>query len=253
MSMNPPPPPPPPPPSAAGASPAAYSATDAWTYGWNKFTKHLGQILVAVLVLVAALLILNLIGYLIGRATACEPTISVTDTGITTNNCNTGLFSGSNILQWLFSLFSWIVSYVISAGLVRGALDIVDGRDLDPKTLLTPHRLPAVIGAGILTSIATFVGLLLCVLPGLIIAFLLSYTLYFLMDREDLGVMDALKASFSFTTTNLGNVLMWFLLSLVTGIVGALLCGIGLIAAIPIVLIGTAYTYRKLSGLPVAA
>lgn len=208
--------------------------------------------MVAVIVLVAVMLVLQGIGFFIARAVSCDPTATLTDNGIRVETCNRGFFSAGNIVQWLFSLLSWIVSFVISAGLVRGALTIVDGRDLDPKTLLTPHRLPEVIVASILTSIATFIGLALCVIPGLIISFLLSYTLYFLMDRDDMSVGDAIRASFEFTTKNLGNVVLWFLLSLVTAIVGALLCGIGLLAAIPVILIGTAYTYRSLSGRPVA-
>ncbi|MFT3871523.1 MAG: hypothetical protein QM714_02585 [Nocardioides sp.] len=250
MSMDPPPPPPPPPP--AGASPTGYSAGQAWSYGWNKFTKHFGQIMLAVLVLVVVMFVLEGIGFFVTRAVSCDPTATLTDNGIKVDTCNRGFFSAGNIVSWLFGLLAWIVSFVISAGLVRGALTIVDGRDLDPKTLLTPHRLPEVIVASILTSIATFIGLVLCIIPGLIISFLLSYTLYFLMDRDDMSVGDAIRASFEFTTKNLGSVVLWFLLSLVTAFVGALLCGIGLLVAIPVVLIGTAYTYRTLSGRPVA-
>ena len=50
-----------------------------------------------------------------------------------------------------------------------------------------------------------------------------------------------------------GNVILWFLLSVLAWFVGALLCGLGLIVAIPVVLIGTAYTYKTLNNEPVAA
>ena len=68
-----------------------------------------------------------------------------------------------------------------------------------------------------------------------------------------MGAIDAIKASFEFTKANAGNVILWFLLSLVAWFVGALLCGVGLIVAIPVVLIGTAYTYKTLNNEPVAA
>ena len=83
--------------------------------------------------------------------------------------------------------------------------------------------------------------------------FFTSYTLYFLMDREEMGAVDAIKASFDFTKDNAGNVILWFLLSVLAWFVGALLCGVGLIVAIPVVLIGTAYTYKTLNNEPVAA
>jgi uncharacterized membrane protein len=90
------------------------------------------------------------------------------------------------------------------------------------------------------------------VIPGLVVAFLTSFTLYFLMDRQELGAIDAIKASYSFTTKNVGNVIVWFLLCLATYVVGFVLCGVGLIAAVPVILIGTAYTYKTLNGQPVA-
>lgn len=218
----PPPPPPPAPPQGGGG----YSAGTAWSFGWNKFTGNLGSILIAVLVLVAVQVVVQVVSYFV---------------------------SDSLILRWVISLAGWVLSMIIGAGLVRGALDITEGRELDPKTLLTPNKLGEVIVASLLISVATFVGLILCVIPGLLVAFFTSFTLYFLMDRQELGAIDAIKASFEFTKNNAGNVIVWFLLCLATYIVGFLLCGVGLIAAIPVILIGTAYTYKTLNGQAVAA
>ncbi len=122
---------------------------------------------------------------------------------------------------------------IIGAGIVRAALDITEGRSVNAAEILTPHKLGDVIVVSLLTGIATFIGLILCVLPGLAVMFFTSFTLYFLMDREELGAIDAIKASFEFTKNNAGNVILWFLLSLATWFVGALLCGVGLIAAVP--------------------
>lgn len=212
----------PPPPPPAGVP---YSAGTAWSYGWNKFTANFGHILVAVLVLVAIQIVVQVLSYLVSDA----------------------LF-----LRWLFSLASWILSMIIGAGLVRAGLDITEGRPVEAGKILTPNKLGEVIVASLLTGIATFVGFIACILPGLAVLFFTSFTLYFLMDREEMGAIDAIKASFAFTKDNAANVIVWFLIAMVTWIVGALLCGIGLIAAVPVVLIGTAYTYKTLNGQPVA-
>ncbi|QWF23008.1 hypothetical protein KM427_04540 [Nocardioides sp. LMS-CY] len=219
-------PPPPPPPPAPPQGGGGYSAGTAWSFGWNKFTGNLGSIVIAVLVLVAVQVVVQVVSYFVGD---------------------------SLILRWVISLAGWVLSMIIGAGLVRAALDITEGRELDPKTLLTPNKLGEVIVASLLISVATFVGLILCVIPGLLVAFFTSFTLYFLMDRQELGAIDAIKASFEFTKNNAGNVIVWFLLCLATYIVGFLLCGVGLIAAIPVILIGTAYTYKTLNGQAVAA
>jgi uncharacterized membrane protein len=262
MSTNEPPPeqpppagygeaPPPPPPAAPPGGSGGYSVGNAFTYGWNKFTQNLGQILVAVLVLVGVLVVVQLVGFFIGRAVACDPSFNLT-TG-ETETCNGGLFTAQNIVSWAFSLISWIISMIIGAGIVRAALDITAGRQLEPSTMLRPHKLGDVVIASLLIGILTFVGFILCVIPGILVAFFTSYTLYFLMDREELGAIDAIKASFDFTKNNAANVILWFLLSVVAWFVGALLCGIGLVVAVPVVLIGTAYTYKTLNNQPVAA
>lgn len=242
------PPPPPAPPQGGGG----YSASTAWTYGWNKFTANLGSILLAVIVLVAATLVIQGIGYFVGRAVACDPEVTVTGTTIKTNDCG-GILTASNMVSWVFSLISWIVQMIIGAGIVRGALAIVEGREFDPKILLTPYRLGEVVVASLITGVLTFLGFFACIIGAFVVAFFTSFTLYFLMDREDLGAWDAVKASFQFTKDHAGEVIVWFLLALVTYIVGACLCGVGLIAAVPVIIIGTAYTYKTLTGQAVAA
>lgn len=235
MSTNEPPPPeqppggygaPPPPPPAPAQGGGGYSAGTAWSYGWNKFTSNLGQILLAVIVLVVVQIAVQAISYLVSDAL---------------------------LVRWVLSLAAWVLSMIIGAGIVRFALDITEGKRLDAATILTPNKLGDVIIVSLVTGVLTFIGLILCVLPGLAVMFFTSFSLYFLMDREDLGAIDAIKASFEFTKNNAGSVIVWFLLGLATWIVGALLCGVGLIAAIPVVLIGTAYTYKTLNGQPVAA
>jgi len=244
------PPPPPPGPPAPGGGAGGYSVGNAFAYGWNKFTANLGQILVAVLVLVGALVVLQVIGFAIASAAACDPKLNL-QTG-EVDDCG-GFFSLQFFVQWGFSLVSWIVSMIIGAGIVRFALAITEGRQASASQVLTPHKLGDVVVASLIIGIATFVGFVLCVIPGLLVMFFTSYTLYFLMDREELGAIDAIKASFDFTKNNAGNVILWFLLSVVAWFVGAILCGVGLIVAIPVVLIGTAYTYKTLNGEPVAA
>jgi uncharacterized membrane protein len=223
------PPPPPPPGAGYGAPPTGtggYSAGTAWSYGWSKFVANLGQILIAVLVLVAVEIVISVLRYLV---------------------------SDSWILAWVFGLASWIVGLIIGAGIVRLALDITEGKQLEAAKILTPVKLGEVIVASLLISIATFVGFILLVIPGILVMYFTSFTLFFLMDRQELGAVDAIKASFDFTKNNAGSVIVWFLLSLATWIVGLCLCGVGLIAAIPVILIGTAYTYRTLNGQSVAA
>ena len=145
-----------------------------------------------------------------------------------------------------------MVAAVLGARLIRAALDITDGKTLDLAGIFRFDKIGPVVIASLIIGAATFVGTLLCYLPGLVVGFLTSYTLFFLLDK-DLEPIEAIKASFEFVKTNFGNVLVWYLIAALVGGAGAIVCGIGLFVTVPIVIIGTAYTYKTLQGLPVAA
>ena len=269
--QTPPPPPPPPPAGGYGAPPPAggyggpppgqptppastggYSVGNALSYGWAKFQQNFGQIVVGVVVLVVAVAIVQIIGFFVRNAVQCDPNVHFDSQGrLVSNDCGSSLFAASMFVSLLFSAFSFIVSMIISAGLVRAALDITEGRQLDPKALLRTDRLVPVIVASLIIGVATFIGFVLCILPGIAVIFLTQYTLYYIMD-QDLAPIDAIKASVRFTTQNLGNVLVWYIVGGIVALVGFVVCFVGAIVTVPIALIGTAYTYKVLNGQPVA-
>ena len=110
-------------------------------------------------------------------------------------------------------------------------------------------KMQVVIAAAII-AVATLVGTLLCYLPALIVGFLTQYTLLFIVDQQLSGV-DAIKASIKFVTDNLANTLIYYILAVIVLFVGAILCGVGLLVAAPVALIGLASTYRRLQNQPV--
>jgi uncharacterized membrane protein len=131
------------------------------------------------------------------------------------------------------------------------ALDVTDGKETSTGAVFAWAAKPKVVVAALLVAVATFVGTLLCYLPGLVVAYLLTFTMFFVVDR-DLEPMAAIRESVRFTTSHFGETVLFYLLGIVVLVVGAVLCGIGLLAAVPVVLLGAAYTYRRLHGQPVA-
>lgn len=242
---------PPPPAADDNGGDERYSASTAWSYGWDKFVANLGPILLAVLVLLGVQLALSLVGGLASRGAACDPGLNRSGADFAPNSCG-GFFSWQTFVLLFFLLLDWIVSLVIATGIVRGALDIVEGRTIDYRRMLSPALLVDVLVTALIVGGLTFVGLVLFVVPGLLVMFFTSFALLFLVDRADMSPVDAITASFELVKDNPGPVLTWFLLGVVTWIVGLCLCGIGLLAAVPVILIGTAYTYKKLTGQPVA-
>jgi uncharacterized membrane protein len=53
-------------------------------------------------------------------------------------------------------------------------------------------------------------------------------------------------------TGHLGSTVVFYLLCAAVTALGALLCGVGLLVTVPVVLIGYAYTFRRLQDQPVA-
>jgi uncharacterized membrane protein len=152
----------------------------------------------------------------------------------------------------IFSLLSALVSLLIQAAVVRGALDITKGERIDLQTFLSTENLGQIVLASIILAVGIAIGLVLCVIPGLILAFFSQFTYQFIIDKG-MPAFEAIKASFGLVNKNLGTVIVLFLASLLAFFVGAILCGVGLLVTIPVTIIATAYAYRMMTGQTVAA
>jgi uncharacterized membrane protein len=214
---------------------APFQVGEAFSYGWKKFQEYLGPILIAMLIFIvvggAVNFIASLLGGGFGELTDPE------DVGI-------GMFFGVGYL--FFSLLSALVSLLIQAAVVRGALKITEGERIELSTFLSTEHLGQIVLASILLAIGTAIGLILCIVPGLILIFFSQFTYQFILDKG-LPAFDAIKASFALVNKNLVSVIGLFFASILAFIVGALLCGVGLIVAIPVTIIATAYAYKLMT------
>ena len=254
MSMNEPPPPPPPsdpsapPPPPAGGS--AWSLGDALSYGWKKFQENTAQILIAAAVLVVVFAIAGAISVGFQALLTSNAECVVTSGGGL--DCDEGSgFIWRMIVAAIAAGFLFVVGQIVGAGIIRGALDITEGRKFEAASLFKTDQLGSVIVASLLVGVATTIGYALCYLPGIAVAFLTSYTLFFVIDKG-MAPVDAIKASFELTTKNLGNTVIWYIVGGIVAVAGVIACVVGLVVTIPLVIIGTAFTYRSLTGQPVA-
>ncbi len=274
----PPPPPPPPPPGGEGYPPPPgpppgqgyppppggggygappgyeqpYSVGEAFNYGWRKFQAHLGPILLAalaylVIIGVVAFLFSLLFSGIISGSTDCTTNVN----GITSCETSGGGFVGLLLGTALYALVITVLVAVMQAGLARGVLTITYGRPLDVGMMFKFDNVGSVILASLMVGVGTAIGYFLCFIPGLIVMFFSQFYVWFIVDKQ-MGAWDAIKASFSLVNQHLGTLIVFFLASVVAYIVGALLCGIGLLVAIPVIYIAQGYTYRRLQGEAVA-
>src|SRR4051812_48502989 len=232
MSQAPPPPPsppPPPPPPPAGApvpagGAASFSVGDAISYGWNAYWKNVGPLLIITIVIVAVHLVLSILG-------------SVT---------------GSVALQLVFTLIGWIVGFILAMGLIRCTLAVVKGQTPEVSMLFETPGLGSYILASILFGLMLFVGFILCIIPGIIVAIIFMFYGFLIVENPSLGPTDALKRSQEITKGRIGELFVFGLALFGINLIGAILCGIGLLFTYGITAVAVAYAYRTLNGEPVA-
>lgn len=245
----PPPPPeggyPPPPPGGYPAAPggyggAPYSAPDAIGYGWRKFKENAGVMIAATLIVALGAIVLGILSEVI----APSP-------NFLTNSGEFDFEVGATIASLIAQTITGTISYILYAMMIKGALDVVDGGRFDIGRAFGALNIVKVLVAGLLVSLGTTIGTLLCILPGVAFSIFAFFTLYFVVDR-DIDPIESIGASFTLVGRNLGNGLLTGLLSVLVVLAGALLCLVGLLAAFPIVTLAAAYAYRRFQGQPVA-
>jgi uncharacterized membrane protein len=245
---------PPPPPPAYGAPPAGtggYSPMAAMQYGWAKFTKSPATLLVPALLVLVVLIVVDVVIQIILRGALLgthDCTSTILGTSVKTQ-CGPGFFT-TIFVSALGGLVASFIGQLLGAGLIKSALNVADGKEVNAGDVFGYATRPNVVATAALVAGATFVGTLLCYLPGLIVGFLTLFAMFYVVDK-DMAPMDAIKASISLTTSKVGETILFYLLGIVVLIIGAILCLVGLLAAVPVVLAGAAYTFRVLNNEPV--
>ncbi|VXC00415.1 hypothetical protein [Aeromicrobium sp. 9AM] len=235
-------PPPPPggyPPAPGGYGGAPYSAPDAISFGWRKFKENAGAMIVATLVVVIGTIVLGVISELI----APSPALFTSD--------GFQFDAGPMLASVVAQTITGTVGYILAAMLTRGSLDVVDGGRFDIGRAFGALDIPKVLITGLLLSVLSTVGYLLCVLPGIVFAIFSFFTIYFVVDKGSDPVA-AIGSSFSLVGGNFGNALLTGLLAALVLLAGVLLCLVGLLAAVPIVSLAGAYAFRRFQEQPVA-
>ena len=200
------------------------------------------------LVVFVVLIVIEVIVQILLRATllsthACDKTIF----GQTvTTQCGPSFFV-QLLGTGLAGLFVSLITQALGAGLIKNALNVADGGEASVGEIGAWATKGPVWVTALIVAVATAIGTILCYIPGIIIGFLLNWAMFYVVD-EGLAPMEAIKASVNFTTSHLGETIVFYLLGIVVVIIGAVLCLVGLLVAVPVLLIAAAFTFRVLNG-----
>lgn len=189
------------------------NAGDLVSSSWQFFSKHINKLWqVAVLISLPSIISALLVDP--------KPVLSEEElSGITDLSGFTQAAFGVSVATAGFFLLVWLVASIVYSAIVYGGsihslLGAIRGHagELSFSGVFNAgmKRFGSLILLGIAISVFVGVGLFLLVIPGLIAAFLLSFSPFFLVDKNQ-GVGDSMSASYNLVKNNVGSVFMVFL------------------------------------------
>lgn len=143
--------------------------------------------------------------------------------------------------------FGMAVSFLVSMGETAFFLRAHDDTaSTSIKDLWHPQPFWKFVGASLLAGIAIFVGFLLLIVPGIIVAILFAFVAYVVIE-EGKGPIDALKRSIELTRGSRFKLFQLGLAALFVNLLGLLALVVGLFVTVPLTFLTMAYAYRTLS------
>jgi len=138
-----------------------------------------------------------------------------------------------------------VVAAAIQSAYLGGLLDIANGQPVTIGSFFKPRNVGSVIIATLIIGVAAGIGSF-CFILGIVVGLFAMFSTVIIVDRN-VPPIEAIKQSIDITKNNIGQVIIAYLVIYAITLVGALLCGIGLIVAIPVSSLFLVFVYRKLT------
>lgn len=246
-----PPPPgyyPPPVPGYPAPGGTSMSIGDGLSWAFKQLGKHIGPLLVATLVYGVIFVVLNSAVSFIARLASSDVVVNTySDPGSYFYSANMTMGPLGTVIMWLGNLVVLAIAGVIASAYIGGLLDIADGRPVAIGSFFKPRNVGSMIIATLIVGVLTTIGMVLCVVPGLLVSIFTMFTTVALLDRN-LPPIDAIKASFEIVKAKFIDCLLVWLMAIAMIAAGALLCGVGLLVAVPVAFLFEIFAFRRITG-----
>lgn len=223
--------------------PVGVGIEDVTRYAWSRFQLFAGSLVLG---------LLSWLGIVLAVATVLAVLWVVVMVDVTSGSSSGGATSVLLGLLFALAVVALVtVSVLMQGASVRAAVEVTSGRGVTVGTFFRMDLVGSVLVTGFLVLGLQLVGMLLCYLPALVLAFYGQFTFVFLIDKG-LGPVESLRSSFRLVHRNVSPTLMFFVVAMVANQIGAAVLGIGVLVTVPVVAIGQVYLFRRLLGEPVA-
>ena len=217
----------------------SFSIGDIINESWAIIKRHIWLFAATMLgFLLVYYLVTLLVGFVFGGAVA----VSSTDP----SEILASMFSVAYLMTMLAGV---ALSAIFYLGFYKMALDAADGLtpQLSSFSQISGKKILNLFIANIICFIVTYIGLILCIIPGLFIATRLQFYIYFIVEK-DCNALDALSKSWEYTSGETLNLMLFVLALVLINFIGVLCCGIGVLVTAPMSTIAMALVYRRLTG-----
>ncbi len=151
-----------------------------------------------------------------------------------------------SFFYWFFYSIVFVVSSLVSLGLVKISLNFIDGLKSEIKDVFSQSHLifDYLVGYLIYLSII-FIGFIFLIIPGFYFMVRLSFFDYLIVDKK-MKPVESLKTSWAITNGSFLNLVLFGSVIFLINVIGAMLLFVGLFISVPIAMIASAFVYRKL-------
>lgn len=163
---------------------------------------------------------------------------------------NLGPLLGATLVMWVILGVSGVIyigPLVLAGPLTLGLYKMVQaalrGQPVEFGDLFSGFQkfLPAFL-ANLIITVFSAIGMIFCIIPGLLIGILYIPTYLFILD-DNLEFWNAMEASRKMVMNNFGQWIILALVLFVLNLAGALVCCIGMAVTMPISMIAIAIAY----------
>ena len=158
----------------------------------------------------------------------------------------------SSFIPLLIALpFLFIAIFLFTFGTENYCMKICRGENPETKDFFLPAKTYLrVIAAEFIVMLIANIGIIVCIVPGLIFMFFFSLVSYAIIDHPELGIIDCLKLSWRIVKQNWKPILILdIIIYALQSVIGS--TGIGLIPMMPFSILVTSLLYTKFNDAPI--
>ncbi len=220
----------------------------AFNWAFAKLQQHIG----IWLGLAAVVFGVRLVGGIVGnQITDAIVGTCTTEDILRGDGCGDSFWAGI-LAAVIVAIIFGVLAALLAIGVQRAALRTSLGEAPSFDHLTSTQFLGAYVATAIVAGLLTFVGLALCIIPGLVAIFFLQFAPLASLDTGE-NVGSAFKRSVAIAQANAVPCLLLLLVNAVSAWLQGVLFGVLTIVLLPISTLVTVHVFRQANGQPIAA